>query len=87
MAKAKLTAVERDWVKRMQKLLSECPSSRIGFATIGDAEVFLFDVKFYDDICHKLDHGGGDFLPIAQNMGATFEESLHFPNPVESTSG
>lgn len=84
---ATLTKEEKAWVKRLNTLLANCPSSRIAFATTGDCYVTLFDVTRYSDICDALHHGGGDFIPHAEKLGAAFDERLHFPNQVESTAG
>ncbi|EAX1415045.1 hypothetical protein CRR83_06060 [Salmonella enterica subsp. enterica serovar Schwarzengrund] len=84
---ATLTKQEKAWVKKLNKLLAECPSDRIGFATIGDSDVFMFDLTRYDEIISKLDRGGWDFMPAAQHIGAKFDEVLRFPANVESTSG
>lgn len=58
---ATLTKQEKAWVKKLNKLLAECPSDRIGFATIGDSDVFMFDLTRYDEISSKLDRGGMGF--------------------------
>lgn len=84
---ATLTKEERTWVNKLNKLLSQCPSKRIGFATIGDCDVTLFDVTQYNDICDALDRGCADFIPTAEQMGAVFDQVLTFPNQVESTAG
>ena len=84
---ATLTKQEKSWVKKLNKLLAECPSDRIGFATIGDSDVFMFDLTRYDEISSKLDRGGWDFMPTAQHIGAKFDEVLTFPANVESTAG
>ncbi|PKE31015.1 hypothetical protein CWS43_10075 [Rahnella sp. AA] len=84
---AKLTAKEKKWVAEVQAVLDRCPSKRIGFATIGDPNLTLFDVTRYNEICDELDKGGRDFIPCADKLGATFDMSLDFPNPVESTAG
>ena len=84
---ATLTKQEKAWVKKLNKLLAECPSDRIGFATIGDSDVFMFDLTRYDENSSKLDRGGWDFMPAAQHIGAKFDEVLTFPANVESTSG
>ncbi|MBV6817562.1 hypothetical protein KWG64_06355 [Rahnella sp. PD12R] len=84
---AKLTAKEKKWVAEVQAVLNRCPSNRIGFATIGDPNVTLFDVTRYKEICAELDKGGRDFIPCSDRVGATFDETLDFPNSVESTAG
>lgn len=84
---ATLTKEERTWVKKLNKLLTQCPSKRIAFATIGDCDVTLFDVTRYDEICDAVDNGSSDFIPSAYRIGAVFDEVLTFPNQVESTAG
>lgn len=83
----KLTKEEKAWVKRVQKALDSCPSKRLGFATIGDHDITIFDRTRYDDICNAVDNGHGDFIPTAEKLGYVAEEQLNFPNPVESTAG
>ncbi|MEG2269355.1 MAG: hypothetical protein RSC68_34155 [Acinetobacter sp.] len=82
-----LTKQEKAWVKKLNKLLAECPSDRIAFATTGDCDVSLFDVTLYDDIFNEVESNGGEFIPCAGRIGALFDEVLTFPNQVESTAG
>lgn len=84
---AKLTSAEKKWVTRLNKLLAECPSDRIGSATIGDCNVMLFDATRVTEICNHLDRHGGEFISAAISIDAAFDENLNFPNPVESTAG
>ncbi|EIQ1566484.1 hypothetical protein ACVZ7L_004579 [Salmonella enterica subsp. enterica serovar Braenderup] len=84
---ATLTKQEKAWVKKLNKLLAECPSNRIAFATTGDCEVSLFDVTRYDEIFDEVDKGKSEFIPAAMRIVAAFNESLTFPNQVESTAG
>lgn len=84
---SKLTKAEKAWVDGLNKMLAACPSDRIGFATIGDRDVTLFDMSYLGAIGKELDRGGNDFVPTAAKLGATFSEVLNFPNPVESTAG
>jgi len=84
---AKLTKEEKAWVKKLNRVLAECPSKRIGFATIGDCDVFLFDVTRMDEIYKLLQRNNMDFMPAAARIGAQFDETLTFPQAVESTAG
>lgn len=52
---ATLTKQEKAWVRKLNKLLAECPSNRIAFATTGDCDVTLFDMTRYGDICDLVD--------------------------------
>lgn len=36
------TKAEATWIKKVQSLLDECPE-RLGFYTIGDPSIFIFD--------------------------------------------
>ncbi|EOR7867414.1 hypothetical protein FYL99_RS20285 [Escherichia coli] len=84
---ATLTKEEKAWVKKLNTLLANCPSSRIAFATTGDCDVTLFDVTRHSEILDSAHNGGGEFIPNAEKLGAAFDEILHFPNLVESTAG
>lgn len=84
---ATLTKEERTWVNKLNKLLSQCPSKRIAFATIGDCDVTLFDATRYNDICDAINDGSSEFIPAADRIGAVFDQVLTFPNQVESTAG
>lgn len=84
---ATLTKEEKAWVKKLNTMLANCPSTRLAFATIGDKEVSIFDVTRYDDVCDEVDNNGGEFIPCADRIGALFDEVLNFPNQVESTAG
>ncbi|MGU6743947.1 hypothetical protein ACV2F4_07880 [Salmonella enterica subsp. houtenae serovar 6,7:z4,z24:-] len=77
---AALTKQEKTWVRKLNKLLAECPS-------IGDCDVTLFDVTRYGEICDLVDKEHDEFIPAAMRIGATFNEFLTFPNQVESTAG
>jgi len=83
-----LNKKEKAWLKKLQRILDECPTSRIGFYTIGDRSVSLFDVSKLEEIGYEMDRGNApDFGPAVDRVGAGFDEDIVFPNPVESTSG
>ena len=88
---AKLTKKEQSWVNKVQKVLNECPSKRIGFYTIGDSDLTLFDITKIDEIYNLMDahvgDGGPDFGPLVVKVGADFNEELYFPNSVETAQG
>ena len=48
--KQPLTQTEKDWLAKLQALLDECPSSRLGAYTIGDPELSLYDRHFEPEI-------------------------------------
>ncbi|GLY59706.1 hypothetical protein Pcaca05_05640 [Pectobacterium carotovorum subsp. carotovorum] len=84
---SELTKEERAWVKKVNALLEKCPSSRIGFYTIGDATVFLFDETYQNEISNFMDNSNADWAECVEIIGAGFSEQLKFPNPVESVAG
>lgn len=87
-----LNKKEKVWMDKLQKLLDECPSKRIGFFTIGDRDLTLFDLERSDEISDLMNSGRGntDFCVAVRELDAGFEwpyEANNFPTPVESTAG
>lgn len=78
---AELTKEEARWVKRVQKALDACPTDRIGFYTIGDVGVTLYDIERV-----KGENDQQDFCQMVENADAELGE-LNFPNLVHSTAG
>lgn len=85
---AKLTAAEKKWIEKVQKVLKEQPkSSRVAFYTIGDNDLVAFNKDQMDEISDYQDTGRYDFGASVLEVGASFGESLVFKNAVESTAG
>lgn len=84
---ATLSKQEKEWVKRLNKLLADCPSDRLAFATTGDCDVSIFNKLQYCAICDEQEKNGGEFISAAARIGALFDDVLNFPNQVESTAG
>ncbi|WP_313449667.1 hypothetical protein [Atlantibacter hermannii] len=86
---AKLTKKELAWIDEVQEVLNRCPSpEKIGFYTIGDPTVFLYDLRKLKDVENALDTGkASDWSPACRYVGAHFDETIDFPSPVESTAG
>lgn len=83
----KLTKAEKAWVAEVQAALDKCPSTHLGFATAGDHDLTIFDIRGIDKICALLNRGSHDFIPVADKLGLVADERLNFPRPVESTAG
>lgn len=81
----KLTAPERLWLAELQEVLDRCPSERIGFYTIGDPDVSLYDRRKDGEISNKW--GDLDFPQAAERAGATLSETIKFPSNVHSVAG
>lgn len=82
-----LTDAESKWLKRLQRCLNDCPSGRLGFYTIGDRYVAVYDRSKDVKINALLDSGeAGDFAPAVDLVDAHLG-NVFFPSKVHSTSG
>ena len=84
---SELTKIEDAWLKKVQKLINECPSSRLGFYTIGDRQIKIYDKRKDAEIDvlmtgrHNMDWCQAvDRLDI--HLGR-----INFPSNVHSTAG
>ena len=82
-----LSAKEKKWIEKLQKVLDEQPTSRIAFYTIGDRSIQAYDHSMHDKITEYQDSGNYDFGPAVTKLGADMLPALWFLNPVESTAG
>ncbi|MBV2144195.1 hypothetical protein KUG47_11895 [Falsochrobactrum sp. TDYN1] len=80
-----LTNAESKWLKKLQKVLNECPSDRLGFYTIGDEGVFIYD-KSFDAEINEFMNAGKDFCIAVYELDADLDHIL-FPSNVHSTAG
>lgn len=83
---SQLTADERRWVKRVQKVLGECPNARIGFYTTGDAEIHLYDRNKEADVDRHFNNHNVDFCQAVDRCDAGLG-AIRFPSSVHSTAG
>lgn len=83
----KLTKKEQAWIDEVNAVLARCPSERLGFATIGDPSITIYDRRKDAAIDKLLDRGNMDFVPAAQHLGHLANETLEFPAGVLSTAG
>lgn len=81
-----LTATELSWLRKLQKVMKQCPSRRIGFFSIGDADVTLYDKTYDSEIMHEQGKGK-DFCAACYDVGANLDAHIRFPSLVHSTSG
>lgn len=84
---AEITQAELKWLIRLQKVIDACPSKRLGFYTIGDSEVVLYDKTRDDEINAISDSSNKDFCVIVDELDAGFGVQLVFPSNVHSTAG
>ena len=83
----KLTIKERAWVEEVNEVLSRCPSKRLGFFTIGDPSVGIYDRTREGEIDTLLDMGKWEFCTAANSIEALAVATLEFPAAVQSTAG
>lgn len=87
MKAKKLTKAELNWLTKLQAVLDECPSERLGAYTIGDARISIYDTRFENEINEMLTSGAtGFFCAAAEKLGADLA-NLDMPFNVHSTSG
>jgi len=83
----KLNKAELEWITKVQKILDDCPSKRLGFFTIGDNSVTIYDLRKETKIGDILDEGRQEFCGAVIEAGADTGMFLTFPANVHSTSG
>jgi hypothetical protein len=81
-----LTKSESDWIKKLQTVLDECPSSRLGAYTTGDAALRIYDNRFESRINKIIDSGTSEFCMAVDDVGAAIC-TLNTPFPIHSTAG
>lgn len=86
---AKLTKKERAWIDELQEILDRCPSpKKIGFYTIGDQNIHLYDLRRDKEVQDALhSRASSDWCTAVAAVGAGFEETIDFPSGVLSTAG
>lgn len=80
---AEMTRLEAAWVKRLQRVLNDCPSDRMGFYTTGDSDVTVYD-RSLDREIDDAQIGNMEFCNAVEECDATFAKVI-FPGNVAST--
>jgi hypothetical protein len=84
----KLTRDERKWLRDVQRVLDACPSDRLGFYTIGDPQVTVYNRTKEEKINALMDaHDKMDFPQAVQDAKADLHINLDFPACVHSVAG
>jgi hypothetical protein len=87
IVKSKLTKEEKSWLRKVQNLLNQCPSERLGFYTLGDPCLFVYDRSKDAEISkHNDSTQAGDFGHGVEEFDASFD-TLKFPSSVHSVAG
>ncbi|CAI1771530.1 Uncharacterised protein [Serratia quinivorans] len=83
---AKLTKKEQAWLDELQEVLNRCPSKNLGFYTIGDPMLHVYDLRKEQKIDDHHERNGRDFCHSVSALDADFCD-LYFPAAVHSTAG
>ncbi len=83
---SKPTNAEQAWINKLQSVLDECPSGRLGAFTIGDESIVLFVSSKYEDQLQKPGYEEIDVCKTVEKAGAQVGQ-LRFPFQVWSTAG
>lgn len=83
---AELNDAERKWLKKLQKVLNECPSKRLSAYTIGDDTIDIYDNSFESEILGKIGVVYKDWYDVVADFDAHLI-SIKMPFPVHSTAG
>lgn len=78
-----LSKREEAWIRRLQKTLDACPTKRLGFFTIGDPDVSIYDNRFDQ---HLDAFSDSDFCTAVDRLDVRLGEIV-FPDAVQSTAG
>ena len=71
MTTTKPTKEESAWMKKVQKLLENPPSGRIGFYVTGDSCLFVYNREREDEIHNLMDRRNADFCVAVNDLGAS----------------
>lgn len=82
----KLTKKEQAWLEELQDVLNRCPSKRLGFYTIGDPVLYVYDRSKEQKIDDHHNSNGRDFCHSVRALNADFCD-LEFPAAIHSTAG
>lgn len=86
--KMRLTKAEREWLDRLQRVLSDAPSTRLGFYTTGDTTVSVYDRRKDAAIAdYNTAHPGSEFCTAVEAVAGGVPATLTFPADVHSTAG
>lgn len=84
-----LTKEERRWLAGVQRALNKSGSGRLGFYTIGDNDIIIYNKEFEDEMDEYQDGGAIDIGQCIESVGADFEgtPTLTFPASIHSCAG
>ncbi len=82
-----LTPEEKKWLKKLQKVLNECPSNRMESYTIGDDSLFIYDISANDsEEAENLARDNNDWCNVIADTDTELA-TIRFPFAILSTAG
>nr|WP_250808609.1 hypothetical protein [Neorhizobium tomejilense] len=82
-----LTKEEKKWLADFKALMKACPSKRLGFYTIGDRDLTVYDYTKEKKISEFMDKNGSLDYPGAVEQAEAEITFIAFPNLIHSVSG
>ena len=79
------TKEEKAWIKKVEKLLLNPPSERLGLYTIGDCCLTVYD-KAFDEKIERLQNLNQDFCQAVNNLDAELG-CINSATEIHSTAG
>ena len=80
-----LTKTESAWMKKLENLMKNAPP-RIGFYTIGDADLRAYDRSRDQEINDELDRRNADYCNVIYDLDAGLGD-VKCAMPIHSTAG
>lgn len=82
-----LTEDERKWIKKLQKVLNECPSRRMSSYTTGDNDITIYDIAAdASELSDNAARDSNDWCNVVEATGTRLAV-IKFPFAVQSTAG
>jgi ribose 5-phosphate isomerase len=82
-----LTSDEQKWIRKLQRVLNECPSNRMSSFTIGDSNITIYDISAdKSESAHNIARNCNDWCNVVEDTGTKLAV-IKFPFSVQSTAG
>lgn len=84
---SRLTEKQKKWLSGVQRALNKSGSEGLGFYTVGDSDICVYNKDYEDEICDHQDSGAIDIGQCIEAVGADFGVAITFPASVHSCAG
>ncbi len=82
-----LTKEQKKWLAGVQRALNKSGGEGLGFYTIGDSDICVYNKDYEDEIDEYQDGGAIDIWECIEAVGADFGIAITFPASVHSCAG